>query len=95
MPCWKPLTPQQHDETLLAALIAAVEVSVDSSDSVSILSKVMQEFLRMYSLFNFKVSSSDPLDVTVFVAFVCNKLQQMKEDANHDVSPALVAAGRC
>ena len=74
----------------MAELFAELRAHHGSSGSASISSETMQKGLRMRGLFNFTASSPDLVNVTAFVAIACNKLQQMKEEANRDQAPATV-----
>jgi len=89
-PCWRRPTSRLEDEAVISVLFAEIQDDVDSSNSASMSSEAMQQGLRMYGLFNFTASSSDPVHVTAFVAIACNELQQMKEEANRNCAPAPV-----
>jgi len=92
LPCWWQPTSRQEDEAEMASVFAALHRATGSS-SRNLSSEAMEQGLRMHGLFNFTASSSDPVDVTAFVAIACNALQKMKVDANGDSAPAPAVPG--
>jgi len=92
LPCWWPPTSRQEDEAEMASVFAALQCATGSS-SRNLSSEAMEQGLRMHGLFNFTASSSDPVDVTAFVAIACNALQKMKVDANGDSAPVPAVPG--